>query len=1135
MTSDLRRPGSDGSEGRRSRRDRNLASTIGALVAISVVALCLAAVPVAVTADSHANGSDPYVIEQGDQCVDVDPITNTSQTVVDFYDYRSPDTTPNATTYSSYGTTAYQADNTSVLMLYRGSEGTSLVIVHEKLHEPDTEGTNGSSATFNVTGISNDGDGWAVEDDNYDAQDDQFDHYPTYSEIDWVWSRGRTDGGAYRGLDGDVEIGIDPAFNESADLRYDDEYAGYVHDWQVITATEDGFERVSLDSLTQEVTVQDGYCAPPPNASLAVSNATPEAGLTSVPLDASDSNSSTGITEYRWDLTGNGSADEVTSDATLEHTFASAGERDVAVTVVAGDGQTDTAAVAVNVTDSTAPTAEIDAPLAAVVDEQLAISGNDSSDNDRIASYAWTFGDGTSATGATVEHSYASTGVYNLTLTVTDPSDHEATANQTVTVSQAPPNASLSAPGQATLNETVLLDASGTDAGPNATYEWVIDGTTANVTNASTYETAFAARGTHDVSVAVTDDGGFDSASATIDVYRPLNASLDATPLNVTAGEPVAFDANASTGNVTRYEWAFGDGATIADGNATVEHEYAAAGEYTAEVTAVGATGATDSTTVTVDVTPAPGPTAQLSAPGEVAVNETATLDASGSEAGPNATYEWSVDGEVLHTTSEPTYQTSFTTAGDHEVVVTVTDAGSTDDANATVSVVNESDGGDDSSGGGGDDSDDGGGGGGGGYGPPPVDPPEPEEPLETSVAVENGTIVVIAEHVDAGEAFVVDVPTNLTTGTNATGGATGSPNATGGANDSSDAAGGVNGSSPNASATAGDLDAVTLRSVEITPTSDAETLRVSFTRADRAVPGRFVRTPAFLSNASVSLASIRYEVGVDRTTMSAAGVSADDLTVYADDDGWTSVETNTSVAGPDIVVSTTVDGTTPLGVGAVGPVLYVSDVRTAGVVADGSFPIATTVRNTGSDRGDVSLPILVNGEPLATVTVTLTPGEQTVVESRVPIDGTRNVTVGAVGLRRTLPVVTITDFSARPAEPGLNETVTVEATLVNRGSGAGAFEAVLRRDGVVAATQTVSLAPGQRTTVTFRQMTSTAGTYRFTLGNVTETVNASRRSRFTGGGNGETQSAVPGFGALTAMTALAALLLVGILRRRRA
>src|SRR5439155_17366896 len=51
----------------------------------------------------------------------------------------------------------------------------------------------------------------------------------------------------------------------------------------------------------------------------------------------------------------------------------------------------------------------------------LAFNGSGSFDSGgSITSYAWTFGDGGSASGVTVSHAYAVPGTYNATLTVTD-------------------------------------------------------------------------------------------------------------------------------------------------------------------------------------------------------------------------------------------------------------------------------------------------------------------------------------------------------------------------------------------------------------------------------------------------------------------------------------------------------------------------------------------------------------------------------------------------------------------------------------------------------------------------------------------------------------------------------------------
>lgn len=61
--------------------------------------------------------------------------------------------------------------------------------------------------------------------------------------------------------------------------------------------------------------------------------------------------------------------------------------------------------------------------------------GSASSDPDgTIASYAWTFGDGASATGAQVSHAYATAGTFNVTLTVTDNGGLAGSLMQVVTV-----------------------------------------------------------------------------------------------------------------------------------------------------------------------------------------------------------------------------------------------------------------------------------------------------------------------------------------------------------------------------------------------------------------------------------------------------------------------------------------------------------------------------------------------------------------------------------------------------------------------------------------------------------------------------------------------------------------------------
>ena len=85
------------------------------------------------------------------------------------------------------------------------------------------------------------------------------------------------------------------------------------------------------------------------------------------------------------------------------------------------------------VASATASPASGAAPLA------VAFNGTSSSDPDgTIASHAWTFGDGGSASGASPSHTYPTAGAYTATLTVTDNQGATDTATVTITVAAGP-------------------------------------------------------------------------------------------------------------------------------------------------------------------------------------------------------------------------------------------------------------------------------------------------------------------------------------------------------------------------------------------------------------------------------------------------------------------------------------------------------------------------------------------------------------------------------------------------------------------------------------------------------------------------------------------------------------------------
>ncbi|GAB3201009.1 hypothetical protein GCM10027261_34480 [Geodermatophilus arenarius] len=161
-----------------------------------------------------------------------------------------------------------------------------------------------------------------------------------------------------------------------------------------------------------------------------------------------------------------------------------------------------------------------------------------------IARYDWTFGDGTTGTGATAEHTYAAGGTYTVRLTVTDAAGATGSTERTVTVTapaaNQPPTAAFTASATGLTAAASAADSTDPD-GTLTGYAWQWgDGATGTGVSATH---TYAAAGTYTVGLTVTDDRG-----ATATNTREVTVTAPAGPA-VLAGDTFTRTVNGGWGS----------------------------------------------------------------------------------------------------------------------------------------------------------------------------------------------------------------------------------------------------------------------------------------------------------------------------------------------------------------------------------------------------------------------------------------------------------------------------------------------------------------------------------------------------------------------------------------------------------
>ncbi len=191
-----------------------------------------------------------------------------------------------------------------------------------------------------------------------------------------------------------------------------------------------------------------------------------------------------------------------------------------------------------------------------------------------VASWFWSFGDGTSGTGSAPVHTYSAPGTYTVCLTIVTTSNCVDSVCNVITITSTS-NCNAGFNYQSS-NNTANFFGMATGGGSITSWAWYFgDGTTASGQNPVH---TFPGSGYWTVCLYITTSNGCsDSTCQQVYISGPISACQPYFTYTPGANNTVTF-SDQSVGNPTNYYWNFGDGGTSTAINPV--HQYAQNGVY---------------------------------------------------------------------------------------------------------------------------------------------------------------------------------------------------------------------------------------------------------------------------------------------------------------------------------------------------------------------------------------------------------------------------------------------------------------------------------------------------------------------------------------------------------------------------
>ncbi|RYZ55303.1 MAG: PKD domain-containing protein, partial [Chitinophagaceae bacterium] len=258
--------------------------------------------------------------------------------------------------------------------------------------------------------------------------------------------------------------------------------------------------------------------------------------------------------------------------APYQHRYAAAGSYNIGLTVVDAYGCRDS---------KTLPAAVLIAkPEASFgVNDTLTCTGKSisftNSSKGLSPTYAWSFGDGATATSATPVHAYNKTGVYTVTLVATDKLGCKDSVTKKNLVTISFPKARMAVSDSIGTCPPLLVKFTNLSTNYTAISWDFGDGTNSRLDTPSHFYTA---PGTYIAMLVATGPGGCTDTAYQKIVVKGPSGSFTYSPL--VGCTPLQVNFTASTKNSTSLVWDFSDGSTVPSQGKTISHTYVTAGDF---------------------------------------------------------------------------------------------------------------------------------------------------------------------------------------------------------------------------------------------------------------------------------------------------------------------------------------------------------------------------------------------------------------------------------------------------------------------------------------------------------------------------------------------------------------------------